>query len=304
MKRGRGQNILWRLEVWAFDGFCAIMRALGLDRASTFGGWLLRQLGPLTKTHHVARLNMQMVWPDIDDQTLNTRLDAAWDNLGRTFAEFPLTDQLVPYVPDARVAVEGIEHLDAVRDSGRGAVFVSGHFANWEVMAAAIVKRGVKCQVTYRPTNNPYVDQRIVQSRQKYGIALFAPKGRDGAQDLMKALRTGECIAIMNDQKFNRGVPTQFFGHTVETAPGASRLALKFDVPIVPLSVRRTDGARFVVTVHPPLEIPRTGDRTHDIEASVQIITDFIAARIEDNPAQWFWVHKRWPNPVYKQDAS
>ncbi|MBI1292538.1 hypothetical protein GC173_15070, partial [bacterium] len=57
----------------------------------------------------------------------------------------------------------GAERLDAVKASDKGAVFISGHFANWEIMAAAIVQRGVVCHVTYRPVPvNPYEYPAVV----------------------------------------------------------------------------------------------------------------------------------------------
>ncbi len=294
------QDLTWRLQAVAYDGLMAGMRAIPLDRASAFGGWLLRTIGPLTSAHRTAETNMRFVWPDMPAAARAVLLREQWDNLGRTFAEFAQIDRLLPYVDKARVSVEGAEILDALRDSGRGAVLIAGHFANWEVMAAAIVKRGVRCQVTYRAANNPYVDARIVKSRKSYGIDLFAPKGRDGAAELLAALKRGECIALMNDQKFNGGVRAPFFGRMVETAPGPARLALKFDAPIIPLSVRRTQGAHFVVTIHPPLDVPRTGDKSADIDAAVGMINRFIEGVIEQAPAQWFWVHKRWPKSEYK----
>jgi KDO2-lipid IV(A) lauroyltransferase len=303
MKTGWKQDLSWRMEAAAYDGLMAVLRAIPLDTASAFGGWLLRVLGPKTSTHRVADINTRLVWPDMPADERRVLLTEAWDNLGRTFAEFAQIDRLLPYVDGARVDVEGAEMLDAVRDSGRGAVFISGHFANWEVMAAAIVRRGVKCQVTYRAANNPYVDARIVKSRKAYGVDLFAPKGRDGAAELIDALKRGEGVALMNDQKFNGGVRAPFFGTEVEVAPGAARLALKFDVPIIPVSVRRTKGVHFVVTIHPALAFERTGDKSRDIENVVFAINRFVEDRIREAPPQWFWVHKRWPGDVYKKRA-
>jgi KDO2-lipid IV(A) lauroyltransferase len=68
---------------------------------------------------------------------------------------------------------------------------------------------------------------------------------------------------------------------------------------IVPMSVVRLPGVRFRVTAHEPIELARTGDRTADIAAGVQAITSFVEDRVREHPADWFWVHKRWPDKVY-----
>jgi len=94
-------------------------------------------------------------------------------------------------------------------------------------MAAAIVDAGVTCQMTYRAANNPYVDERIKKSRERYGVKLFAPKGGEGARELLEAMERGESVALMNDQKFNGGIAAPFFGQPAHTAAGPSRLALR-----------------------------------------------------------------------------
>jgi KDO2-lipid IV(A) lauroyltransferase len=229
-------------------------------------------------------------------------LVAQWDGFGRTFAEFSLMDRILPST--GRVEVVNVERLHQIAVERLPVVFISGHLSNWEVMPAAIVDSGVTCQMTYRAANNPYVDDRIKKSRFRYGVRLFAPKGGDGARELLEAMGRGESVALMNDQKFNGGVAAPFFGHLAHTAPGPTRLALRFGTVLQPMSVQRTKGARFKVVVHDPIIVPRTGDRTADIEAGVRLINRFMEDRIRERPEEWFWVHKRWPGEVYADLAE
>ena len=90
-----------------------------------------------------------------------------------------------------------------------------------------------------------------------------------------------------------------FFGHDAMTAPGPTRLALKYGAPIVPVSTVRTGPARFRITFHQPFVPENTGDEAEDIRRSVQRITDFIEAQIRANPGQWFWQHRRWPKEAW-----
>lgn len=291
------QDLAWRLEAFAFDAFTAAMRLLPVDWASAFGGALTRTLGPLTGAHKTADRNLRLAFPEKDEAWRADILKKQWDEVGRTFAEFPIMDRII-LSPD-RVEIENAERLTQIAADREPVVFISGHFSNWEVMPAAIVQSGVDCQITYRAANNPYVDARIRKSRFRYGVRLFAPKGGDGAKELLAALKTGQSVALMNDQKFNGGVPAPFFGHLAHTAPGPTRLALRFGTVLQPMTVERTRGARFRAVVHDPITLEHTDDRTADIEAGVKRINAMVEAQIRKRPHEWFWVHKRWSAEAY-----
>ncbi len=291
------QDLAWRLEAFAFDAFTAAMRLLPVDWASAFGGALTRTLGPLTGAHKTADRNLRLAFPEKDEAWRAEILKKQWDEVGRTFAEFPIMDRII-LSPD-RVEIENAERLARIAADREPVVFISGHFSNWEVMPAAIVQSGVDCQITYRAANNPYVDARIRKSRFRYGVRLFAPKGGDGAKELLAALKTGQSVALMNDQKFNGGVPAPFFGHLAHTAPGPTRLALRFGTVLQPMTVERTRGARFRAVVHDPITLEHTDDRTADIEAVVKRINAMVEAQIRKRPHEWFWVHKRWSAEAY-----
>jgi KDO2-lipid IV(A) lauroyltransferase len=244
-------------------------------------------------------LNLGIAFPHASDSDIRRLLDLQWVHLGRWFAEFPILDRII--ADAGRVEVVGAERLAAIRDGAGPVVFISGHFSSFEIMPAVIIHSGVTCQITYRATNNPYVDARIRKSRERYGVTLFAPKGTDGARELLRALGRGESVALMNDQKFNGGVAAPLFGVEAMTAPGPSSFALRFGIPLVPMSVQRKGKARFRVVVHDDIRLEDTGDRNADIEAGVRRINAFIEDRVRERPEEWFWVHKRWPNEIYKK---
>ena len=293
------QDLIWRLEAAGFDLLTLLIRALPVDAASAMGGALFRVLGPLSSAHKTASRGLRLAFPDIGEADHANLLKAQWDNFGRYIAEFPVLDRLTP--ASGRIEIINPEGLSAIARSGRPSVFISGHFSNMEVMSAAILHAGIDCDITYRAVNNPYVDERIKRSRYRYGVRLFAPKGADGARELLEALKAGRSVAMMNDQKYDGGVAAPFFGRTVYTLPAAARLALRFGVAIQPLSVRRASGARFRLTVHEPIRLSDTGDRSADIEAGVRAINAFIEARVRERPGEWWWLHRRWPKEVYAE---
>lgn len=282
-----------RLEAFAFDRYFQHFARMPLDRASDAGARWVSTLGPLTSAHTTALRNLRLAFPAEPEAWRRDVAQAMWAGLGRTAGEFAHLQELNAYEPGGRIEVSGVEILDAVKASGKGAVFISGHFSNWEIMATAIVQRGVACHVTYRPANNPIIDQRIIDVRGHYGCKLQSAKGKEGGMGLLRGLARGETVALMNDQKYNEGIRAPFFGHDCMTADGPTRLATRFGVPLIPFSVRRLSGARFRVSVHPAL------DTTGGPEDTVPRINAFMEARIREAPEQWFWVHKRWPKEAW-----
>jgi KDO2-lipid IV(A) lauroyltransferase len=293
------QQVKWRLEAFGYDLFTLIIRALPVDGASALGGAMFRALGPLTSAHRTAIRNLRLAFPDMAQAERERILTAQWENFGRYIIEFPVLDRLTP--ASGRVEVVGSERLARIAASGRPVVFISGHFANLEVMAAVILAAGIDCDITYRALNNPYVDARIKASRMRYGVRMFAPKGADGARELLVALKVGRSVAMMNDQKYDGGVAGTLFGRIVHTLPAAARLALRFGTVIQPMSIQRLKGARFRCVVHEPIEVTDSGDRARDIKFGVDAINAFIEARIRERPGEWWWVHRRWPAQAYAE---
>ena len=291
------QGLLWRLEAFGFDLFTVLARAAPVDLVSWSFGKLLRAIGPLTSAHRTARLGLFIAFPEMDPVERERIARDQWESFGRYLGEFPLLDRITP--ESGRVEVIGAEQLDRVLNSGAPAIFVSGHLSSLEVMPVVILKAGIVCDITYRAANNPLVDARMRESRARYGVTLFAPKGAEGGRKLLEGLAAGRSIAMMNDQRYDDGPLGVFFGQPVRTNPAAARLARRFDAPIIPMSVTRLKGARFRVTAHSPIMVPRTDDRESDIVAGVDAINAFIEARVREHPEEWWWMHKRWPAEVY-----
>ena len=293
-------TVAHRIEAFGYDVLTGLLRLLPFAFVSALGGRLLRLIGPLTSKHRIARTNLKIAFPDAPDKQIRRLLSAQWDNLGRTFAEFALTDRIRAFEASSRVTVEGMEYFT----DNVPAIFVGGHFANWEFLGTVLTQAPEPVRITYRKINNPLIDRRVREQREAYGTKFLVQKSTHrGGRELFEALRGGESIAIMNDQKFNTGLSIPFFGVEAMTAQGAVRLALKTRRPLVPMTVTR-DKARFHVKISPPLDWPKTGDRATAVEAGMRLVTQYIEDRIRDNPQQWFWVHRRWPRHVYKADKE
>ena len=287
----------YRLEALAYDFIRFILCLFPFAWISSVGAALVKLVGPITSKQHIAKTGLKIAFPDADDARIKSLLKAQWDNVGRTFAEFPLTHRLKPFSKKSRVEIIGLDIFKAHAP----AVIVTGHFANWEVMATVLTQSELPVHITYRKINNPHIDKRVHQQRQKYGTKSLVQKSTHrGGRELLEALKAGESVALLNDQKFNTGLSLPFFGEPAMTAQGAVRLALKTGRPLLPMAVTRNK-SRFIVTFYDPIELLSTGEREADVVAGVAQINQFIEARIRENPDQWFWVHRRWPKALYKK---
>ncbi|NNE57129.1 MAG: lysophospholipid acyltransferase family protein [Hellea sp.] len=297
-----GKRLGWRIETFFYDLVCLLLKPFSFNQVSAIGGWIIGSIGPLTSKQKIARTGLKIAFPDASKDEIKSLLKQQWKNTGRTFAEFPILHRLDVRDGNDRVKVIGGDILQDIIKHGKPVVIVTGHFANWEVMAMVLTQWGLDVQITYRPINNPHIDRRVRRQREAYGTKLMVPKsGPKGAKELVDALKRGESIALLNDQKFNQGIAIPFFGVDAMTAPGPTRLSLASGAPILPLSLAR-DKANFTMTVHDLIELKNTGNRNKDVEEGVRRINKFIEDRVRKNPTQWFWVHRRWPKEHYRAD--
>jgi KDO2-lipid IV(A) lauroyltransferase len=151
----------------------------------------------------------------------------------------------------------------------------------------------MKLPVVYRAPNNPWADALLRRFRD---APLSIPKGPEGARALLRLIRAGGHAGILVDQKMNDGIPVPFFGRTAMTAPAVAQLGLRQGCVLVPSRTERLNGARFRITLYPPLDLHPTGDRVADELAVMTRINRLIEGWIRDHPEQWLWLHRRWPD--------
>jgi KDO2-lipid IV(A) lauroyltransferase len=219
------------------------------------------------------------------------------DNLGRTVAEYPHLDKLSLTGADPRLQVSGVEHSEAAIAAGKGVMFISGHFANWEAMPVTATQLGYEGGLVYRPPNNPYVDRFISHQRAKSGPKEQISKGARGTRRIFTLLRKGGSILMLVDQKTEEGVGAPFFGREAMTTPAPASLALKLGAVLLPASNERLKGARFRMHVHPPIAFTPSGDHDADVLALTAAINAAIEICVRARPSQWLWIHRRWTMP-------
>ena len=267
---------------------------LPLDRASALGGWLGRNIGPTLGVSKRARLNLAAAMPDLTSAQIENIVRGMWDNLGRVAAEYPHLRAIRVFEPGGRVETAGFEHVDHARAAGRRMIFFSAHLANWEIAALAAGQYGIDIAQIYRAANNPLVDRLVARLRGELGELI--PKGALGSRRAVAALRRGGHLSMLVDQKLNDGIAVPFFGRRAMTAPALALLALHYDCDVLPARVERFEGVRFRLTIYPPLELPKSGNRNADVLGLMTAVNATLEGWIRERPEQWFWLHRRWPD--------
>ena len=122
----------------------------------------------------------------------------------------------------------------------------------------------------------------------------LVPSKAGAAWGLARALDNGQSVGVLVDQKFARGIVSQFFGRPVRTNPLLPKLARQFNVPVYPARCIRLPGGRFRLILEEELVLPRDDNNEVDVAQSAQMLNDVVERWVRETPEQWMWLHRRW----------
>jgi KDO2-lipid IV(A) lauroyltransferase len=213
--------------------------------------------------------------------------NAVADNAGRTMIENYDPQGLLRRMAEAPVTGPGLPAIEAARAAGRPVLFVTGHYGNFEAPRAALVARGYRIGGLYRPMANPYFNAHYAANMHALGDPVFE-QGRRGTMGLLKHIKAGGMGVLLFDVYDSSGLPIDFMGQPAPTLTSAADIALRTGALLVPFfGIRRADGLNFDVIFEEP--VPAT-----TAEEMMRAVTARLEARIEADPGQWFWIHRRW----------
>ena len=274
--------------------FC-IFRIIGLSNASYLGSIMGRVIGPLFRSKNIIKQNIKNGLGEVDKKRETEIINGMWSNIGRTFAEYIfLKDFKFNKTNFDHIKINGTNYLNEIKNNNEPAIFYSGHFANFELMAMELDKFGIKCAAIYRPLNNIFLNPLMEYLRMKYVCPNQIPKGRMGMREIISKIKDGYSIALMVDQRVSEGPRTLFFNKPAHTTTIPAQLALKYNCKLVPIALERKEGANFEMTIHEPYKIEKTGNDEEDTKNITLKINQILEKMIVENPTQWIWSHNRW----------
>jgi len=271
------------------------LQIVGLKNASNLGGMIGKLFGPLFRSKSITKENIKIGLGEISKENEKEIINGMWSNIGRTFAEYVfLKDFKFNKINFNHVEINGTKYLDEIKKNNQSVIFYSGHFANFELMAMELDKFGIKCATIYRPLNNFFLNPVMEYLRMKYICPNQIPKGRSGMREIIGKIINGYSIALMVDQRVSEGPREAFFNKPAHTTTIPAQLALKYDSKLVPISLERKEGIKFIMTIHEPYKVKKTGYEDQDTKNITLKINQILEKMIIKNPKQWIWSHNRW----------
>lgn len=262
--------------------------------------WILERLGELAfrldgRHRRIALRNLAVAFPGKNRVERAKIARSAFRNLGRVLAEISFIPRLNGRNTGRYIAMEGLDNFQRAHAKGRGVLFLTGHFGNWEWMAATFpLMTRQPCHVVVRPLDNGFLDGLVERLRTCTGNHTI-PK-RKSMGRILRLLRSGEVVGILLDQNmaWQEGVFVNFFGELACTNMGMALLALRTGAAVLPIfNIRQPDGF-YRVIIEPELPLIRTENKEFEVEKNTELFTRVIERYVHDYPDHWLWVHQRW----------
>ena len=272
-----------------------IFKIVGLRNASHIGSIIGKFFGPLFRSKKIIKQNIKIGLGNIDESKEKEIINGMWSNIGRTLAEYVFLKDFKFNKTDLNhMKINGTKYLDEIKKSNEPAIFYSGHFANFELMAMELDKFGIKTAAIYRPLNNFFLNPLMEYLRMKYICPTQIPKGRIGVREIIGRIKDGYSVALMMDQRVSEGQKVPFFNKPAFTTTIPAQLALKYNCKLVPIFLERKGSVEFEMTVYEPYKIEKSGNEEEDTKNIMHKINQIIEKMIIRNPTQWIWSHNRW----------
>jgi Kdo2-lipid IVA lauroyltransferase/acyltransferase len=287
--------IRYFLEFFIVLIFFIIFKVIGLKLSSDIGEIIGKYFGPLFRKKTIAKKNILIAFPDLNEKSINEMIERMWKNIGRIFGEyihinkFSIIDQ-----KKIKIVFANKNNFELLKKNNKPVVFFSGHFANFELMAKCLQELGFNIGAIYRPLNNIFLNPIMEFIRKKYICPIQIEKGSNGTKKLIKHISTNSPLALMIDQRLSSSIRVPFFNQPATTTTTPAQLAIKYDALLVPVFLKRLEKTNFEFFIEEPLIINRTSDYDKDIFNITQIMNKKIEEFIKRDPAHWLWSHDRW----------
>ena len=247
-------------------------------------------VAPLAGYRKRAETNLAMIFPDMPAQDRQMIASACCDNFGRTLIENYSWREFSQRLENTVPVGAGLHSIHDAVAQKRPVLFVTAHYGNHEAPRQVLTRMGHEIGGLYRPMLNPYFNAHYAKTMTSWGGPVFE-QGRRGTMGFARHLKSGGMGTLLFDVAAN-GVTLPFMGHPARTATSAADIARKLDAVVIPyFGIRQSDGLSFQIEVETPIP--------HDSpDIMMQAMTARLEAQIERDPAQWFWVHRRWKMPA------
>ena len=279
-------NYFWQAIFIYF--FFILGRILGIRLSRKLFAYLFLYLGQIFKSEKTIQKNLRIFLKNNSQFNEKKIISEMWKNYGKTFIEYIYLNQLRKN--DSHINLIGEENLSSILKDKKPVIFVSGHFANFELMSMEITKRDIKLATIYRPLNNIFLNPFMEYLRKTFVCKNQIKKGINGVRDAINFIKNDHSIALMIDQRVSEGDIINFFNEDALTTTLPAQLALKFKLNIIPVFIERKNNDTFNIEFKRPINSKNFQNKILLSNELNKVLEQMIIK----NPSQWIWTHDRW----------
>ncbi len=268
--------------------FFLIGRIIGLSLSRKIFSNLFVFLGPFFKSKEIIKFNLDIFSQRSSAFDKNKIVKEMWKNYGKTFIEYAYLD----YFKKNSFHINVLDKSNLQQNilKNKPVIFVSGHFANFELMSMEITKKNISLATIYRPLNNIFLNPFMEFLRKKYVCPNQIKKGVNGVRNAIEFIKKNHCIALMIDQRVTEGEKINFFNKEALTTTLPAQLSIKFGLDIVPVYIERDKNDNFKIEFQNRIS-PKNFINKLDLSKELSKVLEKM---VERNPQQWIWTHNRW----------
>jgi KDO2-lipid IV(A) lauroyltransferase len=275
--------------------FFLIFKIIGLKLSSKLGEIIGKYFGPLFRKKAIAKKNILIAFPNINEISIDQIIDNMWRNIGSIFGEYIHINKFsIRDEEKNKIVFTNKNNLQILKNNKKPIVFFSGHFANFELMAKCLRELEFNIGAIYRPLNNIFLNPIMEFIRKKYICSIQIEKGSAGTKKLIKHISTNNPLALMIDQRLSSSIRVPFFNQPATTTTTPAQLSIKYDALLVPVFLKRLKKTNYEFFIEEPLVVKKTNNYEKDIFNITEIMNKKIEEFIKVDPANWLWSHDRW----------
>ena len=283
------KKFFYLIEFILIKLFFFILIIIGYKNGSNLGDFIGRLFGPMFRSKKLIENNLEQSGI-VDKKNYNKIISKIYGNYGRILAEYPFLKAFRNSKLNKFIEIDGLENLNKIKREKRRAVFISGHFNNFELMALQIEKAGINLCAIYRPLNNVFLNKTMEEIRENFICKNQIKKGRSGTRQIIENIKKGNSVALMIDQRVREGIKINFFGKPASTTTIPAQLIKKYKCDLVPIYIERRKNNYFKMFVSEPIKI----GNNKSIKEITEHLNKILEKMILKNVDQWIWTHDRW----------
>ena len=162
-------------------------RILGLKISRKFFSFIFSKVAPIFKSRKIIENNLSIFNKEITKKQKEQIILNMWKNYGMTFIEYIFLSYFRK--KNSHILVKGEEKLVQILHENKPVIFISGHFANFELMSMEITKKNIPLATIYRPLNNFFLNPLMEYLRKKYVCKNQIKKGVNGVREAITYIK-------------------------------------------------------------------------------------------------------------------